>query len=78
MAILEDKQNCLWLGTFGKGLIKFGLSDKSFVHFGHNPLNSNSLSGNDVISLCEDSSGIIWAGTHLGEGITKLEMSKVN
>ena len=77
MAILEDKQNCLWLGTFGNGLIKFGLSDKSFVHFGHNPLNSNSLSGNDVISLCEDSSGIIWAGTHLGEGITKLEMSKV-
>ncbi len=77
MAILEDKQNCLWLGTFGNGLIKFNKIENSFTHFEHNPLNPNSLSGNDVISLCEDSSGIIWAGTHLGEGITKLEMSKV-
>ncbi|MEJ2614409.1 MAG: two-component regulator propeller domain-containing protein, partial [Ignavibacteriaceae bacterium] len=77
MAILEDKQNCLWLGTFGNGLTKFNVHEHTFSHFEHNQLNSNSLSGNDVISLCEDSSGIIWAGTHLGEGITKLEMSKV-
>ena len=77
MAILEDIQNCLWLGTFGNGLTKFNVTEDTFTHFEHNPLNSNSLSGNDVISLCEDSSGIIWAGTHLGEGITKLEMSKV-
>ena len=77
MAIIEDKQNDLWLGTFGSGLTKFNMIENTFIHFGHNPLNSNSLSGNDVISLCEDSSGIIWAGTHLGEGITKLEMSKV-
>ena len=77
MAILQDKQNCIWLGTFGNGLTRFNIINNTFTHFEHNPLNSNSLSGNDVISLCEDSSGIIWAGTHLGEGITKLEMSKV-
>ena len=77
MAILEDKQNCLWLGTFGGGLTKFNLGKNLFTHFKHEPLNENSLAGNDVISLYEDASGIIWAGTHLGEGITKLEMSKV-
>ncbi len=77
MAILQDKQNCFWLGTFGTGLTKFNAKDNTFTHFEHNPFNINSLSGNDVISLCEDYSGIIWAGTHLGEGITKLELSKV-
>ena len=77
MAILQDKQKCLWLGTFGDGLTRFDIKRNKFTHFEHDPMDENSLAGNDVISLCSDRSGIIWAGTHLGTGISKLEINKV-
>ena len=35
-------------------------------------MNQYSLGDNDVLSLCTDRSGIIWAGSHLGAGITKI------
>lgn len=31
------------------------------------------MGDNDVLSLCTDRSGIIWAGSHLGAGVTKIQ-----
>lgn len=77
MAISQDNQQNIWIGTFGRGLNRLNLKDNSFINFMKNPLEPNSLTGNDVLSLCLDQSGILWVGTHLGEGVTKLQMTSV-
>jgi len=85
--ILEDRSGNLWIGTW-KGLNKIQLMhDKQnpeskhikSVRFLYNPLDSNSLSDNRVISLYEDQSHslpdkmILWVGT-IGGGLNKVEI----
>ena len=76
MSIAEDDKHFLWIGTFGDGLIRYDKKKKNTLHFYNDPLNSNSLGDNNVLSLCADKSGIIWAGSHLGAGITKIQVNK--
>ena len=71
----EDKNHYLWIGTFGGGLIRYDYHKNETLHFFNDPLNQNSLGDNDVLSLCTDRSGIIWAGSHLGAGITKIQVN---
>jgi len=75
MSIVEDHQNYIWIGTFGGGLIRYDLSQNKSLHFFNNPLDHNSLGDNDVLSLSVDRSGIIWAGSHLGAGVTKIQIN---
>ncbi len=73
MAIAEDNSNFIWLGTFGDGLKRFDLNEKTILNFQHENFNDNSIADNDIISLYSDNSGLLWVGTHLGEGISRLE-----
>ena len=75
MAITEDKKQNIWLGTFGGGLIKYNSVKNLSEHYFNDPLNVNSLGDNDVLSLSVDRSGIIWAGSHLGAGVTKIQIN---
>ncbi len=75
MALAEDNYKNLWIGTFGDGLIRYNKTKNELLHFYNEPLNINSLGDNDVLSLCVDKSGIIWAGSHLGAGITKIQVN---
>ncbi len=75
MTIIEDKEN-LWLGTLGGGLISFDPRTNSYMIFKHDPLNDNSLPDNEVVVLGKDISGIIWIGTSLGRGVTKLQTNE--
>ncbi|MGE5438185.1 MAG: two-component regulator propeller domain-containing protein [Syntrophothermus sp.] len=77
MAILQDHNNYLWVGTFGGGLDRYDISKNTFLNFKNKPLDENSIADNDVLSLCEDRSGIIWIGTNLGAGVSKLERNKI-
>lgn len=72
MSFAEDKEHYLWIGTFGGGLIRYSKDKNESLHFYNDSFNQNSLGDNDVLSLCTDRSGIIWAGSHLGAGITKI------
>ena len=68
------KENRVWIGS-GVGLFLYdSLADK-LTHFAHQPNNANSLSGNNVIAICEDNSGILWIGNYLG-GIDKIYVNK--
>ena len=75
MTIAEDQNRYMWFGTFGDGLIRYDKKTIEQLHFYNDPLNSNSLGDNVVLSLSIDKSGIIWAGSHLGAGITKIQVN---
>ncbi|QQS35408.1 MAG: hypothetical protein IPM56_14315 [Ignavibacteriales bacterium] len=77
MAITEDQEGGLWIGTFGGGLNKFNREHEDFTNFMNDPFNVNTIGDNDVLSLHCDRSGILWIGTHLGQGLNKLEKNKV-
>ncbi|MBS1765233.1 MAG: histidine kinase [Bacteroidetes bacterium] len=60
-SLLEDKNNNLWVGTFGGGLFKFH-NDNEIQHYNK----FNGLADDVVLSLFQDSRGKIWIGTDKG------------
>jgi signal transduction histidine kinase/ligand-binding sensor domain-containing protein len=72
--VLEDSRGMIWIGTSGGGLDKLdpfmsgkaGDGKDKFVHYNHDPSDSNSISSNSILSLFEDHSGTIWIGTSDG------------
>ncbi|MBL7046636.1 MAG: PAS domain S-box protein [Candidatus Marinimicrobia bacterium] len=64
----------LWLGT-SNGLNKFTLPEENITQYTHQEANSNSLSNNVILSLFEDQTGLVWAGT-LSGGINKFDPAK--
>ena len=64
--ILEDKQGYLWIATDGGGLDRYNPKTDNFEHFRHDPKNVNSLSGNIVRSIFQDSTGMLWVATNSG------------
>jgi ligand-binding sensor domain-containing protein/two-component sensor histidine kinase len=73
MAIEQDNDGFLWIGTFGGGMDRLDIESESFLHFYYDPLIPKSLPDNDILSLFADNSGILWIGSHLGEGVTQLQ-----
>lgn len=70
--LMLDRWGTLWAATAAglARLVENG-SGRKFEVFSHNPYDPDSIGQNDVISLLEDSSGILWAGTYSG-GLNKL------
>jgi ligand-binding sensor domain-containing protein/signal transduction histidine kinase len=63
VAILEDRDGVLWLGSQGGGLFRFDRDHHRFIQYRNESGNPNSLAEDSVISLYEDSGENIWAGT---------------
>ena len=57
----------IWVGT-NDGVLRWSTKDARFDHFQF----GESLQGRNVLSLVEDSSGQIWAGTFEG-GLVRLD-----
>lgn len=70
--ILNGKNNILWIGT-GIGLYQYDLRTQKVVYYPRKKDDFNSLGGRNVVSLCQDHEGNIWAGTIHG-GLSKLEV----
>lgn len=77
-SIYENSLNELWIGTYSQGLnkVKVNSSDRTsdkirFIHYKMEPANLFSLSNNEVFSIYEDKSKILWIGTH--GGISKFD-----
>lgn len=67
--MLQDSHGFLWFGT-QDGLNRY--DGHSFFIFRNRPNDLNSLSGNGIWALCEDSEGRIWIGIY-GEGLNVLD-----
>lgn len=60
--VFIDRSECLWICTFGGGVNYCDLNQKLFYTLRHNPEISNSLAGNHIRSVLEDSENL-WIGT---------------
>ena len=69
LALLQDSQGFIWVGT-QDGLNRF--DGYSFAVFKNDPDDSNSLSLNSVLALHEDDDGALWIGTW-GGGLNRFD-----
>ncbi|MGD1892945.1 MAG: two-component regulator propeller domain-containing protein [Cyclobacteriaceae bacterium] len=72
IAISEDQEGSLWIGTLGGGLNYFNPDNGTFKHFRHRPGDPASLSQDDVYSVLCDAQQRVWVGTWDG-GLNLME-----
>jgi ligand-binding sensor domain-containing protein len=68
MTVMQDRKEFLWFGT-GNGLNKY--DGYRVTHYKFDPLDTTSLTKNQVFTLWEDNDKIIWVGT--SESICKFD-----
>ena len=81
--IYEDSKGWFWIGTAG-GLDRLILSkgkgvDREILNIKHykpDPNDTTGISNNDVISILEDKTGVLWVGTE--GGLNKLQPDSTN
>ena len=78
MAIEQDLQGYLWVGTFGGGLDRFDSNSNTFTNFSYSSERASPFPDPEILSLFVDHSGILWVGSHLGEGVTKIQKNISN
>jgi signal transduction histidine kinase/ligand-binding sensor domain-containing protein len=71
-ALCGEQSDIMWVGTYSGGLNRFDLKTKEFTGcYTYNKDDLNSLGNNNILTLFEDKSGIIWVGTV--DGLNKFE-----
>ena len=64
-AILEDRAGHLWVGT-AEGLDLLDRDHREFSHYRHDDSDAASLRDSFIMSLYQDSAGLVWIGTRAG------------
>ena len=67
--------NSIWIGTFGGGLNRFDLNIEQFTLYKNDPMNSNSISSNYVMSIQKDCCNELWIGT-FDAGLNRYEIDQ--
>lgn len=70
LTIYEDKNDILWIGTFGGGLNKFNPQKEDFEHF----TEKEGLSNNVIYGILSDKNNNLWMSTN--KGISCLNTKK--
>lgn len=72
-ALLKDSEKMKWVGTRAQGLYR--IYQNRVERFRHDPFDPSSLSCDDVLSLFEDRSHVLWVGTSTG-GVNKWSLHR--
>lgn len=81
-SLAKDISGNIWIGTYNGGVDKLIKTEKgkgykgsgyNFFHFKCNENDSNSISNNQVFSVCFDKAGRAWIGTSKGVNIIEAE-----
>lgn len=75
-ALHQDRQNDIWIGTWGKGLGYMPDRDSEIKFFANQPHDSRSLSGDVILSIFDDDHGNIWVGTK-GRGLNVVALDVI-
>lgn len=63
--IYEDSDSTLWFGLNGNGgVVTFNRKTKLFERYSSLSKNTTKISGDEILSVCEDKNGFIWIGTY--------------
>lgn len=83
--LAKDLSGNLLVGTYGGGLdlisktatVKQKKNVYKFTHFQHDDKDSNSISNNQVFSVCVDQLGRAWVGTYSGLNVLQTATKKI-
>ncbi len=71
-ALIIEKDNTVWAGTWSGGLNKY-IPEKNIIkRFINNPESNNTISSNNVISMYQTADGLLWLGT-FGGGLNRFD-----
>ncbi len=73
MAITQDSNGNLWLGTFDSGLFKLNKERTSVIHYKNVLDELTSLSNNSVMVIYQDTNAALWIGT-AGGGLNRYNV----
>lgn len=66
IAIFEDSEGEIWIGTEGDGLKKYIPESQEFIHYRHKIGDETTLNNNFVNEIFEDNEHQLWIGTRAG------------
>lgn len=72
LTMFQDKDGELWIGTTGRGVLKYQPSSSDFISFKYNPKDKKGITSNHINCFYEDDFGVMWIGTGHG-GLNKLD-----
>lgn len=72
--VFIDEKGTIWLGSAGRGLVKFDSQHKEFISYSNEPGNDFGLGDNTVLSIYQDKNQDLWVGTFTG-GLCKFDQS---
>ena len=64
--VFEDNSGIIWLGTEGRGLIRYNRNSGELKNFTNVAGDTSSLASVYVSSITQDHKGVIWVGTNAG------------
>jgi ligand-binding sensor domain-containing protein/serine phosphatase RsbU (regulator of sigma subunit) len=64
IAIYEDEDKNLWIGTDGAGLVLYDSVSRQYISYTHSIVSSRSISDNVVNVIYSDGRGGMWLGSH--------------
>lgn len=77
LAICEDLQTNIWVGTRKDGISKYDRRKQTFTTYRHNPESKNSLSSNFIAAIMKDRENNLWIGTEQGLNLLNPETGKI-
>lgn len=71
LKMYKDSQDSIWLGSLSRGVFKYNHIAARIKHFTFDATDSNSLSGNGIWAIKQDSVGGVWLATR-ARGLNKF------
>lgn len=64
--IIQDKEGCLWFGTWGKGIFRYNPQTDEWKQLVHNTKDKYTIPNNQINCFCLDDNDRLWIGTDDG------------
>ncbi|MEO0971979.1 MAG: two-component regulator propeller domain-containing protein, partial [Pseudomonadota bacterium] len=72
MTLASGRDGSIWVGLMRRGLARVDAKSGEVTRWQHDPEDPSTISSNGVMSLHEDSRGVLWAGT-FGGGVNRID-----